>query len=432
MTLPRTRTKGPFYREVTELGKAYQHIYACPNEYTLMNTHLYPSGKKREEVLCQDELHKGPPYRSGGPLFLKRIEVTYYDSENVDARRSNWRYTGRLAANISTDSLRAIYTGLMPSVGAYGAEAWNKFRPVKPKSDLGQWLGELRDLPQNPFHLKNNIVKFRDLGSQYLNYVFGWRPFIRDLIKTYETSKKLYNTLRYLRNHNNKWRKAGGTIKNESATTTENIGNISTPVLSTWLYLDSSYSKATLTKIVRDTVWFKARWKFHIPETDLYVKDPKDVWGSRLLRKLYGLELTPALAYELIPFTWLTDWFLNIGDFMANLSNSMYDNLVAKYAYVMRHRKFINIYDQTINMASTFPYPHCTSDPLNPNRWINTGSVQLEKALNVRAVVTAECKEREYASQWAFGGGGVLDESLSSRQTAILYALGLSRRAGAK
>lgn len=400
-----------------------------------MNTHLFPAGKKREEAICIDELHKGPPYRSGGPLFLKKIEVQYYDSVNVDARRSNWRYIGKLAANISTDSLRTIYTGLMPSVGAYGAEAWNKFRPTKPRSDLGQWFGELRDLPSHPFNsrlLREKVLKFKDAGSQYLNYVFGWKPFVQDLIKTYETSKRLYNILRYLRNNNGKWRTAGGTIKNEYTTETVAGGNISTPVLSTYLYLDSSYSKSTLTKIVRDTVWFKARWKYYIPDSDFNIQDPKDVWNSRLLRKLYGFELTPSLAWELIPFTWLTDWFLNVGDFMSNLSNAGYDNLVAKYAYVMRHRKFMNIYDQTINMASTFPYPHCTSDPLNPNRWINTGSVQLEKSLNVRAVVSASCKEREYASQWAFGGGGVLDESLTPRQTAILYALGLSRRAGSK
>lgn len=426
MAIPRTRTRGPLYRETDTLGKAYQHIYACPNAYTLTNTHTFPAGKRKDEAICVDELHKGPPYRSGGPLFLKRIKVDYYDSEEVDARRSNWRYTGRLAANISTESLRTIYSGLMPSVGAYGAEAWNKFRPTKPRGDLGQWFGELRDLPQLPFSLKNKVLKFKDLGSQYLNYVFGWKPFVKDLIKVYETSKKLHNILRYLRNHNNKWRRAGGTIKNEFTTTTEQIGNITTPVLSTWLYLDSSYSKATLTKIVRDTVWFKARWKFHIDSSDLSITDPKDVWGSRLLRKLYGFELTPALAWELIPFTWLQDWFVNIGDVMANMSNSMYDNLVAKYAYVMRHRMFMNIYDQQVNMASTFPYPACAPD----NRWINSGSVGLEKTLKVRAVITAECKEREYASQWAFGGGGVLDESLSPRQTAILYALGLSRRAG--
>jgi len=373
-------------------------------------------------------LHKGPPYRSGGPFFLKRITVKYFDSEEVDARRSNWRYVGKLAANIDCSSLQSIYTGLMPSVGAYGAEAWNKFRPTKPRGDLGQWFGELRDLPTHPFNsklLREKVLRFKDMGSNYLNYVFGWKPFIKDLVKVYETSKKVHNILRYLKNHNNKWRKVSGTIKNEFSTTRSSIGNISTPVLSTYLYYDSSYSRAELTQIVRDTVWFKARWKFHIDQKDLTIQDPKDVWGSRLLRKLYGLELTPALAWELIPFTWLQDWFINIGDVMANMSNSMYDNLVAKYAYVMSHRSFMNVYDQSINMASTLPYPHCEG-----TRWINSGVTMIEKTLKVRAVVTAECKEREYASQWAFGGGGVLDESLSPRQTAILYALGLSRRSG--
>jgi len=408
-------------------------MYACPSTYVLTNTHVFPAGKNREEAICVDELHKGPPYRTGGPLFLKKIKVEYYDSEAVDARRSNWRYQGKLAANITAESLRTIYSGLIPSVGAYGAEAWNKFRPTKPRSDMGQWLGELRDLPTHPFDsqaLRNRVLKFKDLGSNYLNVVFGWAPFLRDLVKTYETQKRIHNILKYLRANNNKWRTAGGTIKNEFTTEVEQIGNISTPVLSTYLYLDSSYSKATLTKIVRDTVWFKARWKYYIPWTDLIIKDPKDVWNSRLLRKLYGLELTPALAYELIPFTWLQDWFVNIGDVVSNFSNSMYDNLVAKYAYVMRHRMFMNIYDQSINMASTNPYPRCTVDQWGYPRWINSGTTVLEKTLNVRAVITAECKEREYASQWAFGGGGVLDESLSPRQTAILYALGLSRRAG--
>jgi len=428
VTIPRTRTKGPKYRQSTVLGTSSQHVSACPSVYTVTNTHSFPVGKKCEEAICADELHKGPPYRSGGPFFLKRITVKYFDSEEVDARRSNWRYVGKLAASIDCTSLQSIYTGLMPSVGAYGAEAWNKFRPTKPRGDLGQWFGELRDLPKNPFDprlLKKRLTGLRDAGSQYLNYVFGWKPFVKDLIKVYETSKRMHNILRFLRRNNNVWRRAGGTIKNEFATEALTGGNISTPVLSTYLYYDSSYSKSVLTKIVRDTVWFKAKWKYHIAETDFLIDDPKDIWGSRLLRKLYGFELTPALAWELIPFTWLQDWFINIGDVMANVSNSMYDNLVAKYAYVMRHRSFINIYDQELNMASTLPYPHCEG-----TRWINSGITMIEKTLKVRAVVTAECKEREYASQWAFGGGGVLNESLSPRQTAILYALGYSRRSG--
>jgi len=318
-----------------------------------------------------------------------------------------------------------VFSAYAETASTYGAEAWNKFRPTKPSADSGQWLAELKQLPQNPWpwkntdpwSLKSRILQFKNLGSQYLNYEFGWRPFVNDLLKIFKTAKNIENKIAYLRKNNNKWVKRRGTIKNETSTVRETkSGNISIPVLTTYFYANSSWNTYERLLTVNDRIWFEASWKFYIH--DLSVDKADSVWSSRLLRHLYGLTLTPALAWELIPFSWLQDWFLNVQDVLENFGNSLYDNLVAKYAYVMRHRRTIEQIIQKLDLQEQDSY--CSGTKLMRSATHSAGSVI------VSAVGIAECKERARASQWGFGGGGILEDGLTDRQLRILLALGIS------
>jgi hypothetical protein len=377
--------------------------------------------KEGEYTQCWDQTHKGPPYREGGPFFLIRKSFKIFEPGNLSMKCRNYKYDGSFSMQVAESEINSLYNSYAPTARTYGAEAFNKFRPVKPKVDAGQWIAELRDLPTIPWRgltevvpiLKGIIQGFKNLGSHYLNYEFGWKPFVKDLLKMYETSTRIDKHLRFVENNNGRWLTRGGVIKNEQSAVSSMVGVKSYPQIPSAFYSSLSWP-CMKTVITQDTVWFKARMKYFI--YDLNVGSYRTIWNSKLVRHLYGLTLTPSLAWELIPFTWLQDWFCNFGDVIANMSNSLYDNLVTQYAYVMRHRKTTIIYDEVVPLRYTEPV--CIGNNWGP---------YVPNPLILRSISIAECKERDGTNQYCFGGGGLLDEPATPRQQRILLALGVTR-----
>lgn len=250
-----------------------------------------------------------------------------------------------------------------------------------------------------------------------MNYQFGWRPFIKDILDFVQAQKKLESHIRFARKNNGKWIKRNGTLRDEVTTTTSEITGYITPVLvSNLCWPPGSLDKGTKTVVTTDKIWFEAMMKYYIAE--LEVDSCQSIWTSPLLRKLYGLDISPSLLYQVMPWTWLQDWFINIGDIVSNMSDTlMFDNLVAKYAYVMRHRSMTVMYDSVKPLRSR--EPNCTN-----GRITSWNTARPGPRPRARVKFLAECKERAQASQWGFGNEG---ESLTDRQLAILLALGISK-----
>lgn len=415
MSGTRYRQRGPSYFPREKLGDQYIRSGSWPNyNWTFLTSPYYPSANNTilnrwEE--SWDQTNPGPPYRSGGPFFLKRRGATFIDESDKILQRGLYKYKGRFRPNIPNNPLLSVYDGYVSSAHQFGTEAWNKFRPVKPSASLGQDVGESRDLAKlfTPKLLsirkilsKRSVKAYLELlSNDYLNYQFGWRPFLKSIGDALSTTRKLDRKIAWVRKNNGKWIKRKGTLRDTRVVTTGNASG-ATPALHSSYYPWGVRTGQTVT-VETDRVWFEAKMKYYIHS--LKTDKADNIITSKLLQKFYGFELTPALVWELIPFSWLTDWFINIGDFMSNISNAAYDNLVAKYAYVMRHRQ-----------TETFYNWH---QPLQCDDGHGSYSVQNAQA---HAVIWAECKERAVASPWGFGGG---DDSFTPRQLSILAALGI-------
>lgn len=363
---------------------------------------------------CADETHPGPPWKSGGPCdiwhkTLSNVDLGSFDSTIYDTITGQvmYRYWGTLRP---PDALanRPDPSGWLTTWGdgsSYGATAWNKFKPGKPGADLSVFLGELRDVPRM-FQLK--LKRFKDLGSQYLNYQFGWKPFLNDLRKFCETTQKLNQRLQYFRNNNGKPVRKGGVVRTaETANVVEaptsavypaSIGyfNQPQPVPTGHKRWEYTYTKT----------WFDAVFQFWIPDID------SPDWIPRVTRRLYGLNLSPSVVWELIPWSWLIDWFTNVGDVMSNLSNSdAAENLIARYAYLMTH----TIYREEFTPCA-FPYYFSRQGLMGPGKVVTlnppTWYIQWER------------KQRIEANPYGFG---LTDADLTLRQLAILAALGITR-----
>jgi len=118
-------------------------------------------------------------------------------------------------------------------------------------------------------------------------------------------------------------------------------------------------------------------------------------------RLLLGIDLTPETLWNLAPWSWLADWFGNVGDVMTNMSLFSRDKLVMPYGYIMA---------ETSVTTTNLLYDLQWYDPVGPK--------------SVRDVAGFVRKQRSPASPFGFG---LSDMILDSRQTSILAALGITR-----
>jgi len=342
----------------------------------------------------------GPPFRSGGVFLKKKVRADVYPSgfvicsPNGQGPTKNF-YRGSFipAINYATSSSYVEALNLNPAV--WGATGFARCKPGNPTASVGQFLIELRDLPRIPFQ---QLSKFRDLGSEYLNVVFGWKPFVQDLISMYNTFANLRAQLERLVANRGKPIKRrmrlGNTESVSTSSTTSPFGNV-------WLYPSTGTVSFPSTKTVDVTTHqdfeFSGTFKYWIPDLG------ENLWTNKATYALFGLNPTPKLLWDVIPWTWLIGWCSNIGDVLANISSNAVDSLVADHAYVVgKHTRV-------------------TTTTVNGGQMSLQGTVI---PVTCSASITDEVLHRVPASPYGFG---ILPTSLDAGQIAILSALGISR-----
>lgn len=396
---------------------------------TLESNYAYNSGRRDNTWVCVDELHKGPPFRDGGPLNMFKLSGAFCKAIGLSGSTIvpgtpddfRWEYSGKMIPNwyptINTTEAtnNAQFLAQFESRVPLATGAYTKFSPLKPRVQLGQTLAEIREIPRmlmssakffRTYWLnKGGYVSKRipwyktgnNLASEWLNTQFGWLPFlgtIGDIAKTISTVDLIVDRLR---KHNGKWEKRGGVIEEtqsrdvfapKTSTTTANVY----PVLVTQLGGSTGSSQAFTEKV--QTTWFSARYRYYIPELL-----PNGGFPLSLTARLFGLELTPRLVYDLIPWSWLVDWFTGLGDIIENVSPSKFGGLVTNGAYLMT--------------TSTLKYVFTTQK--------KCGSTTTQATWEAPLVH----KERTKAPS-PYGFDSPL-EGLSSWQLSILAALGWNR-----
>jgi len=166
-------------------------------------------------------------------------------------------------------------------------------------------------------------------------------------------------------------------------------------------FVSQFYRKAgrwTQTDYTQDRVWASCRARYWLPD------GPRDIaWKRRMIAALYGLNPTPSVIYNMIPWTWLIDWFSNTGDMISNMDAGVADRLAYDYCYVMREYSVIR------KMTGEAHFWH-------PN--------QVPCDVSVSSETIAVSKQRGPGDPF---GWNTPQDSLSSMQLSILGALGMSR-----
>jgi hypothetical protein len=342
-----------------------------------------------------------------GSLFPQRLDG---DSNGSVKPYTHYTYVGPLLPMAPTDFVWPKFNNSSEdNLNELGSIAISRCSPSNPTADatvfLGELIGEglpklidtgLKDLAQLTHRQRRKAI-----GKQYLNYQFGWLPFISDLqsianaiihadsvLKQYERGSGRMTRRRY-----------EFPIFEDTQTTTVQTGRSPWgPGSGALLSSSPDRGKVVRTDYQYRKVWFSGAFTYYIPPPDSI----RDEMARKVIfaRKLLGLTLTPDALWNLAPWSWMVDWFFDSGSVLQNWSDWAIDNQVLLYGYVMEHS------------VHSYTYTY-----IGPTGFKSGGVVPDIK-------LVAETKLRRQATPYGFG---VNLKTLSSRQIAILAALGLSR-----
>lgn len=419
-----TRTRRR-YTDVYHLGGTYKSY----RDGSISNTITYTGMIGRREVTV-DERHAWPArnvgrvsYDVGGPFTSVKSALTcdwdlYRDYHLGTHGGTGYAYDGHIWPAFPSLTQRWVGDPESYSEAAFladsdfphsegkleidGTKAIAATIPTNSSADTAVGVAELarEGLPSliGSTILRDKIGFFRSLGSEYLNYEFGWKPLLADLqaiAKSIDESEKLLTQL--ARDSGRNVRRRYSFPAERGITITSGVGGI-TPALSS-LIGGLSFSQAEQDY---HRSWFSGCYTYHYDPADLSE-------ASRIAtqaRLLLGLKIDPEVLWNLAPWSWLVDWFVNIGPVLHNLSAFGQDGLVLRYGYLMHHST------RRIERAwSGLTLPRGGDWPAGSRH----------------AAISLETKRRIRATPYGFG---LAVSSFTWRQWAILGALGLTKSPG--
>lgn len=321
-------------------------------------------------------------------------------------------YDGKLYANVGASTAVNFNNPVLPTpidnstMLGYGVKGWNRYKPTSRNGSLAQAIVELKDVPKmlqqsdmtKQIKQRNKNV-LHHAGSQYLNIQFGWLPLLSDVRELVKNAIEAQRRIDQLARDNGKWVRRGGTIHTANSTTTSiDTGSYyTTPTMIT--PLNPTTNTRYNTTETRSRFWFSGKFRY-------YIAPPKAGRLSKYLlaehvnRILYGTDLSPSLLYELMPWSWLTDWFSSAGSSIANFFEDSGDNLVAEYACTM-------------------------GNTIVSEKSVVKGVALGHGAYECSSEILTEVKRRTKATPYGFYA---ITPSLTAKQASILIALGLTSR----
>lgn len=360
---------------------------------------------------CLDEaphLKRGGVYHEGGPFALCKYERKarmWRGTARGYQGSIEYKYVGKAyCLNFTPPGWTTWYSlTSLPQIDsmvdgdAYGATAWNRFKPGKPKASLSVFLGELREM--NPHALMSQAKEFsrlargqdftRSAANTYLAGQMGWVPFVSDLRKMYTLSRNIEQELHAIsRSYGKSYKRSGVVWDDTRSRSYDGLDMTLISGMNSIIAPTSSYRTRVTDELVR-RVWFSARFRILMPS--MKVGSPK--WRKNTIRKLFGGTITPGDVYELLPWSWLIDWYTNLGDVISNLSVGTVD-FAAEYAYIMSSAQYVRRQESFAGSASA--------------------SLTIEVSTKYRAA----------ANPFGFG---IPESNHTPRQLAILSALGIQR-----
>lgn len=456
--IPRYRERKKLLGEPWKYGPSFPlgKFRRFSNGVKVEESNLFATGPlpSQEYERCWDEIHASEKkrghsnvYRTGGPFCNIKVRVPVMETQGKGIHSTKgspnfgpnswWEYEGGFSNPLlAFDSIPlARYSDaggpilasnpLVPSTADFESQAWKRIAPKIPRADLAVSLKEIGEIPrmmkQTAQHLhlawkdlnpRYNAKKFMDpkrVADQFLNTQFGWFPFISDIQKLSEATIFGAQFIGDIIAANGSWmhRKAILEHKETSVRIHREYsfgcepGGFQIQALCDSLMLDgiSCFGYMDTHEDLVSHVWAEGCFKFYRPEFDRSLIGHDSAWSTvQRYMSLYGLRINPSFVYNITPWSWLVDYFSNLGDLVDRTTQEYFDGTVAKYLYVMHHQ---------LRKVTSRHYFNFWSGPVT-TEW-------------TRYIESKQRKPTD--SPYGFG---VFGKDLSAKQWSILGALGLS------
>lgn len=260
--------------------------------------------------------------------------------------------------------------------------------------------------------IKRELPNLKRSGEFHLAVQFGWVPVLKSVQNFVLAQSKGQKRLdQLIRDEGRSIRRRAEltppyahTVYTEDYTAETSFSPYGfSPSLSYWEWSGDGTKKAFGTKRweLKSRVWAVGRFRYLLPP------GPRNVtWTRTMRRRLMGSRVTPSTVYNLMPWSWLVDYFTDLGEFVEAVSPGVADRLIADYCYVMQE-----IVDESTHIQNAWVTPNIDSE--FPSE-----------------LISATSKSRYVSKIRVSGtpfGFGVKQSDLSLHQLGILGALGLSR-----
>lgn len=289
-----------------------------------------------------------------------------------------------------------------------GTVAVDRCSPVNSIASVATTLGELKrdGIPALPGlqTWRDKTLSAKNGGNEYLNVQFGWAPLISDIKKFAQAASQSSKILRQLERDSGRQvrRRYEFPIERKAEHAESGVLSGVSPNPS-YMWGGNAGSGSALggrfTEVVTTTRrWFSGAFTYYLPTGGTAFD--RVAKGFLEFEKLFGISPDPETIWNLTPWSWATDWALNTGSVLSNLTDAAQYGLVMPYGYIMEETSVeYNVRIEGVYDRAGYPV-RC------PTRMTHT------------------VKRRHKASPFGFG---LTWEGFDAYQLSILAALGITR-----
>lgn len=260
------------------------------------------------------------------------------------------------------------------------------------------------------------------VGDEYLNLMFGWVPTLSDIksiavamvnapkiIGQYQRDADRVVRRRYYFPTEIENTFGGNRVSNWRPILASPGFDMSDYIGSTEMRSFQSRGDRTITATMQKETktWFSGAFRYHLNMDDSTFGRIERT--AQIAGKWLGVRPDLAAFWQVMPWSWFIDWFVDIGSIIENANHQALDGQVLQYGYLMRQT--------TVRRTYTTDAP-----------WYFQGDTgETVDIGHLTTTFVSQRKERVKATPFGFG---LNPDSFSAQQWSILGALGLTKKPG--
>jgi len=281
--------------------------------------------------------NSGDAYRTtcddshGRPTIDSPLLITEIDRSNIvptwgEYHSSNGIYNSAATSYIPTGGrLNALGPSLVPgrpSASASMTDLITRTNPSRPDyvpltliQDLVDIPKQLKDIGRLIRTPKRNLIHPKEVANQHLGFAFGWKPLFQDVRDMLDLQSHIHRRVGELHRLYN----AGGLkrrIHLGKWTAVEDDNE--------WWETNPSFECQVARKgFITSDRWGTVRWK---PDTGFPPYNPTDAEIIKTAKRVsLGLTVEGTMkgVWDVLPWTWMINWFTNIGAYAMQHSNTV-------------------------------------------------------------------------------------------------------------